>query len=174
VDLKLFKAKLKEMMVVQEALNSQIATDWKEKGPNWPIDVWLNCGELIERMRTHWCKKANLVQSRADVVDVWRYILSDGMRTGQNFDFLVNTLVDEVLRQNRLMERLGSEKPVVYIGHYLEIKEKAEKLAHSLLSSLWDFNARCIDFVCICHDLGIDFWTLHAMYMGKNTVKQEG
>lgn len=158
---------LRQMLVMQDALNTRIHPQWRLQGYAWHRAIYVEGAELLEHLGVwKWWKKGtpDLGQARLELVDIWHFGLSWLLvRFGQPADS--RTLTEAVARRVRLAR---GDLPAT-AGHPPEL---AGASIDDLVMSAGDGRFALEPFFAIAQVLGISFAELFQLYIAKNALNE--
>ena len=89
------KMLFKQMLTMQDHLNSVTIEDWQQQNLPWKTAIITETAEALEEMKASWCwwkeSKNNVENYSNELVDVFHFLLSLGLQ-----DFTIPTLTKEI------------------------------------------------------------------------------
>lgn len=146
------QTQLQVMLELQEAMNTRVNADWREKGFEWYRAIWIECAELMDHYGWKWWKKQtpDIEQVKLELIDIWHFGLSIMLIKG-----IAATDINDQLA------RALNESPVLGFHDTLEV------FAADTLSNK-DFS---IDkFAVLMQATNMTFTDLYTGYVGKNVL----
>lgn len=144
-------AQLKEMLSLQDKMNSKIDIDWRDNNNDWLLAAAMETSEAIDHHGWKWWKhqEPDIAQLQMELVDIWHFILSYILQKQ------VNTLCNIMCYSNTI-----------------------DNLKHkSLIQNLKLFAAYCYTdrlrihlFFQICKQANLPLEELYKQYVGKNIL----
>lgn len=147
---------IKNMLVMQDQLNSAINPKWLNAGYAWHRAAWIEAAELAESIGWKWWKKQEPDTSNAklEVVDIWHFALSK---------VLVNTEGDGPAAVKRIQMILSGQKAADY--GLLGLVDR--------LAAFCTLGSVPVDAVAdIADALSLSGDELYATYLGKNLLNR--
>ena len=94
----LIHSSILKMLHLQEAINSQITTDWREQYYPWYRAAWVECAELMDHHGWKWWKheRPDTDQIQLELVDIWHFGLSDCLQHCQDKNLTADALYRSV------------------------------------------------------------------------------
>lgn len=150
-----FSHAAKTMLTLQDQINSQINTEWREANNPWYRAIWTECAELLDHHGWKWWKKQtpNIPQIWLELVDIWHFALSDLLQTHGDADTCTKYILDALTTERQ-------ERPVA---------DSVEQLAQYCL------NHHTIDlntFFDLTTSVQLQFKQLFEQYVGKNVLNR--
>lgn len=70
---------MKEMLELQDSINSLINKEWRHAHNPWYRAIWTECAELMDHIGWKWWKKQeiDIEQAQIELIDIWHFGLSD-------------------------------------------------------------------------------------------------
>lgn len=155
----MLKRQLKEMLMLQDNLNSIINPNWKKEGYAYLRAAVVECAELMDALNYKWWKKQepNLYQAQLELVDKFHFMLSAEMVLDKQGE----QIIEAVLDNNKYYIQYSTLELVEQLMLLL-LKESSgeEKINY------WP----C--YFELCNRLNLSFNSLYKMYIGKNVLNQ--
>lgn len=147
-------AAIKNMLTLQNRMNTRVHPDWINQGFAWHRAVWIECAELMDHIGYKWWKKQTpeMEQVRLEVVDIWHF--------GLSALFTPEADLDALARQIEL-DLYHAEPDTT------DMRDATEALALAALG------ARRFDvglFAQLMHACDMSFDALYRHYVGKNVL----
>ena len=115
---------LKEMVTLQDKMNSKVDVNWKNNGWDWHLAAQMELHEGIDHYGWKWWKKQtpDLPQVQLEVVDAWHFWLSNFIQEGlyddtDELEFLLNDLNNP---QQEMPDEIRKERYIDIARHYFE------------------------------------------------------
>lgn len=89
---------IKQMLALQDAMNSKVSETWRENGYEWYRAIWVECAEMLDHYGWKWWKhqEVDVPQVQLELVDIFHFGLSLRLMTGASIDAIANELADEL------------------------------------------------------------------------------
>jgi dimeric dUTPase (all-alpha-NTP-PPase superfamily) len=147
------KNQIKQMLTMQDAMNSRVSDTWRENGYEWYRAIWVECAEMLDHHGWKWWKhqEIDIAQVQLELVDIFHFGLSLRLMTGATVESITDTLAIELTQSS-------GEK---------DFKIALENLASSAVSN------KSFDAIALadCMSLmNMDLDELFRQYVGKNTL----
>jgi len=144
---------IKQMLTLQNAMNSRVSDTWRENGYEWYRAIWVECAEMLDHHGWKWWKhqEIDVAQVQLELVDIFHFGLSLRLMTGANVDDIAHELADELTQQT----------------NESDFKIALENLASSAVSNK-AFNAVALADCMRLMDMDLN--ELFRQYVGKNTL----
>lgn len=141
------------MLDLQDKMNRKVNPDWIEANYEWYRAIWIECGELMDHYGWKWWKhqKPDMDQVTLELIDIWHFILSDKLKSGNATDWLVTTL----------------ETDLAHPESGDSLLETVEKMACDAIETR-SGNVRV--FAGLMQQAGLCFDDLFRSYVGKNVL----
>jgi dimeric dUTPase (all-alpha-NTP-PPase superfamily) len=144
---------IKQMLTMQNAMNSRVSDTWRENGYEWYRAIWVECAEMLDHHGWKWWKhqEIDVAQVQLELVDIFHFGLSLRLMTGATVESITDTLAIELIQSS-------GEK---------DFKIALENLASSAVSN------KSFDAIALadCMSLmNMDLDELFRQYVGKNTL----
>jgi dimeric dUTPase (all-alpha-NTP-PPase superfamily) len=144
---------IKQMLTMQNAMNSRVSDTWRENGYEWYRAIWVECAEMLDHHGWKWWKhqEIDIAQVQLELVDIFHFGLSLRLMTGATVESITDTLAIELTQSS-------GEK---------DFKIALENLASSAVSN------KSFDAIALadCMSLmNMDLDELFRQYVGKNTL----
>lgn len=145
-----------QMLRLQEDVNAQITTSWRDQNYPWYRAAWIECAELMDHHGWKWWKHEtpNEDQIHLELVDIWHFGLSDCLQHSQDN----NLTADALYRSVYLVSLVPTQTSLL---------EATETFAQDCLQ-LGRFPT--LSFAQLLSSAGLDFHQLCTLYLGKNTL----
>lgn len=144
---------IKQMLTLQNAMNSRVSSTWRENGYEWYRAIWVECAEMLDHHGWKWWKhqEIDVAQVQLELVDIFHFGLSLRLMNGANVDDISNELSAELLQTT----------------DETDFKIALENLASSAVSDR-TFNA--VALADCMRLMQMDLTELFRQYVGKNTL----
>jgi len=144
---------IKQMLTMQDAMNSRVSETWRENGYEWYRAIWVECAEMLDHHGWKWWKhqEIDVAQVQLELVDIFHFGLSLRLMTGATVDSITETLATELTQ--------SSDES--------DFKIALENLASAAVSSK-SFDAIALADCMRLMDMDLD--ELFRQYVGKNTL----
>jgi len=156
----LFEKKIKEMLKLQDDINSQINPNWREANNPWYRAIWTESAELIEHIGWKWWKnqQPDINQSYMELIDIWHFGLSDILQSSNDLDEIVKkiTQVNTPSTNNLLLEK---SKLLVEIENFME---------NTIVSKKFNIEK----FLLLTQSMNLSFEEIYKLYIGKNVLNR--
>jgi dimeric dUTPase (all-alpha-NTP-PPase superfamily) len=144
---------IKQMLTMQNAMNSRVSDTWRENGYEWYRAIWVECAEMLDHHGWKWWKhqEIDIAQVQLELVDIFHFGLSLRLMTGATVESITDTLAIELTQSS-------GEK---------DFKIALENLASAAVSN------KSFDAIALadCMNLmNMDLDELFRQYVGKNTL----
>ena len=144
---------IKQMLTMQNAMNSRVSDTWQENGYEWYRAIWVECAEMLDHHGWKWWKhqEIDIAQVQLELVDIFHFGLSLRLMTGATVESITDTLAIELTQSS-------GEK---------DFKIALENLASAAVSN------KSFDAIALadCMNLmNMDLDELFRQYVGKNTL----
>lgn len=145
-------AELREMLALQEAMNSRVNSGWREAGYAWYRAIWTECAEMLDHYGWKWWKQQtpDREQVALELIDIWHFGLSILLLDEQGAEEIAEALAAGL-----------AEAPDD------EFREALESFTLDVLQRR-SFDPR--RFGKLMRTLGLSFDELHRSYVGKNVL----
>lgn len=146
------QTQLKVMMELQDAMNTRVNEDWRQKNFEWYRAIWIECAELLDHYGWKWWKhqSPDVEQVKLELIDIWHFGLS----------ILLQKNVSAPVILVELEEAFGSEKH----DYFQDVLESFA--AYTLMEK--DFSIPL--FVALLELMDMSFEDLYRGYVGKNVL----
>jgi len=149
--------KLRQMLVMQDEMNTIVNPDWKNAGYAWYRAVWVELAEIMDPIFKWWKKvDPDWQQLELEAVDIFHFGLSD---------MLLHSNIEEI------SERY-SEATEVPLGERASIGEIHAAVESLLESTIVRKEFDMSNFMDLCDVMGITFDSLYKQYVGKNILNR--
>ena len=144
---------IKQMLTMQNAMNSRVSETWQENGYEWYRAIWVECAEMLDHHGWKWWKhqEIDIAQVQLELVDIFHFGLSLRLMAGETVTSITETLVTE------LTESSGEK----------DFKIALENLASAAVTNK-SFDA--IALADCMRLMNMDLDELFRQYVGKNTL----
>jgi dimeric dUTPase (all-alpha-NTP-PPase superfamily) len=144
---------IKQMLTMQDAMNSRVSETWRENGYEWYRAIWVECAEMLDHHGWKWWKhqEIEIAQVQLELVDIFHFGLSLRLMTGASVDDITNTLAKELAQKTDEQD----------------FKIALENLASAAVSHK-SFDA--IALADCMRLMDMDLAELFRQYVGKNTL----
>ena len=144
---------IKQMLTMQDAMNSRVSETWRENGYEWYRAIWVECAEMLDHHGWKWWKhqEIDVAQVQLELVDIFHFGLSLRLMTGATVDSITETLATELTQ--------SSDES--------DFKIALENLASAAVSNK-SFDA--IALADCMRLMNMDLNELFRQYVGKNTL----
>jgi len=141
------------MLELQDAMNSRINPGWRSAGNEWYRAIWIECGEMLDHYGWKWWKhqEPDMEQVILEIVDIWHFVLSDLLESGNSAD--------------QIADLLTAEFQLEYQQH--DIRLAIESLARQTLDKK---QAEVTAFIELMHAVSLTLDDLYRGYIGKNVL----
>lgn len=152
---------LKEMLELQDSINSLINKEWRNARNPWYRAIWTECAELMDHIGWKWWKKQEIdvEQAQMELIDIWHFGLSDLLQR--------RVTVDELLKE---LEKVNLE-PLIEI-HQTPIKksEILEKVEDFMTFTVKHKKFDIQGFMSLSLMLSLDIVEIYKLYVAKNVL----
>jgi dimeric dUTPase (all-alpha-NTP-PPase superfamily) len=144
---------IKQMLTMQDAMNSRVSDTWRENGYEWYRAIWVECAEMLDHHGWKWWKhqEIDIAQVQLELVDIFHFGLSLRLMTGATVESITDTLATELTQSS-------DEK---------DFKIALENLASAAVTNK-SFDA--IALADCMRLMNMDLDELFRQYVGKNTL----
>lgn len=144
---------IKQMLALQDAMNSKVSETWRENGYEWYRAIWVECAEMLDHYGWKWWKhqEVDVPQVQLELVDIFHFGLSLRLMTGASIDSIANELADE-------LTATSNEN---------DFKIALETLASAAVTNK-AFDAKALANCMQLMDMDLN--ELFRQYVGKNTL----
>ena len=144
---------IKQMLTMQDAMNSRVSDTWRENGYEWYRAIWVECAEMLDHHGWKWWKhqEIDIAQVQLELVDIFHFGLSLRLMAGATVENITDTLAIELTQSS-------DEK---------DFKIALENLASAAVSNK-SFDA--IALADCMRLMNMDLDELFRQYVGKNTL----
>jgi dimeric dUTPase (all-alpha-NTP-PPase superfamily) len=144
---------IKQMLTMQDAMNSRVSDTWRDNGYEWYRAIWVECAEMLDHHGWKWWKhqEIDVAQVQLELVDIFHFGLSLRLMTGATVDSITETLATELTQ--------SSDES--------DFKIALETLASAAVSNK-SFDA--IALADCMRLMNMDLNELFRQYVGKNTL----
>lgn len=159
---------LREMFVLQDALNRVVNPSWLTANYAWNRAIRVECAELSDHIGWKWWKKQepNWPQAHIELVDIWHFMLSGVLVEARgDYDAAVREMNQSLMFPHGEVIEIGGRKFTV---GGLKLSEQVDML--SMFASLnYSFAAL---FEALLVGTGLTWDELRRMYVGKNVLNK--
>ena len=147
------QTQIKQMLSMQDAMNSRVSDTWRDNGYEWYRAIWVECAEMLDHHGWKWWKhqEIDVPQVQLELVDIFHFGLSLRLMTGASVDDIAQTLAAELAENS-------SES---------DFKIALESLASAAVTNK-AFDATA--FTDCMRLMNMDLDELFRQYVGKNTL----
>lgn len=147
------KNQIKQMLTMQDAMNSRVSDTWRDNGYEWYRAIWVECAEMLDHHGWKWWKhqEIDIAQVQLELVDIFHFGLSLRLMTGATVESITDTLAIELTQSS-------NEK---------DFKIALENLASAAVSNK-SFDAIALADCMRLMNMNLD--ELFRQYVGKNTL----
>jgi len=144
---------IKQMLALQDAMNSKVSETWRENGYEWYRAIWVECAEMLDHYGWKWWKhqEVDVPQVQLELVDIFHFGLSLRLMTGASIDAIANELADELTATS----------------NESDFKIALETLASAAVTNK-AFDAKALANCMQLMDMDLN--ELFRQYVGKNTL----
>jgi len=144
---------IKQMLTMQDAMNSRVSDTWRENGYEWYRAIWVECAEMLDHHGWKWWKhqEIDVAQVQLELVDIFHFGLSLRLMTGATVESITETLATELTQSS----------------NESDFKIALESLASAAVSNK-SFDA--IALADCMRLMDMDLNELFRQYVGKNTL----
>ena len=144
---------IKQMLTMQNAMNSRVSETWQENGYEWYRAIWVECAEMLDHHGWKWWKhqEIDVAQVQLELVDI--------------FHFGLSLRIDGITSYEKIAKQLEQELSTAYQAD--DFKQTLEVLAASAVADK-TFNAAA--FAGCMAKIGMNIDDLYRGYVGKNTL----
>lgn len=144
---------IKQMLALQDAMNSKVSETWRENGYEWYRAIWVECAEMLDHYGWKWWKhqEVDVPQVQLELVDIFHFGLSLRLMTGASIDAIANELADELTATS----------------NETDFKIALETLASAAVTNK-AFDAKALANCMQLMDMDLN--ELFRQYVGKNTL----
>ncbi|WP_086931344.1 dUTP diphosphatase [Agarilytica rhodophyticola] len=92
------KQQLTTMLEMQDAMNTKVHADWRQRNHEWYRAIWIECAELLDHYGWKWWKKQQPDRDQVilELVDIWHFGLSIVLSNESSVDDKVAKLCEEL------------------------------------------------------------------------------
>jgi len=144
---------IKQMLALQDAMNSKVSETWRENGYEWYRAIWVECAEMLDHYGWKWWKhqEVDVPQVQLELVDIFHFGLSLRLMTGASIDDIANQLATELTA----------------VDGESDFKIALETLASAAVTDK-AFDAKALANCMQLMDMDLN--ELFRQYVGKNTL----
>lgn len=149
------KAKIKEMLVLQDEINRVVTEDWKQQGYPWYRAAMVESIEMLEHFGFKWWKKQtpDMAQVQLELVDIWHFMLSHYLEQSDSLESLADLLSPNESHQSDSDDLRALID--IFVGELASKKHFNTDVFYNMLSVT-----------------GLTFDDLYLQYIGKNTLNR--
>ena len=144
---------IKQMLTMQDAMNSRVSETWRDNGYEWYRAIWVECAEMLDHHGWKWWKhqEIDVAQVQLELVDIFHFGLSLRLLEDESVEMISEDLAKE------LHQGTGEN----------DFKIALENLASAAVTHK-AFDAKAL---ADCMSLmNMDLNELFRQYVGKNTL----
>lgn len=159
--------RFKEMLALQDSLNTVVDPEWRTLGWDWKRAIWLECAEAVEKLPWKWWKKTtpDEKQVQLEVVDIWHFVMSHAIAL-ESTEELLEALITAGSKHDQLgILRSGP------VFNATELIKYLEDLANEALSDNDEIYMYAA-FFSAQDAAGLSMDNLYTMYIGKNVLNK--
>lgn len=141
------------MLEMQDAMNSRVHADWRDRNQEWYRAIWVECAELMDHFGWKWWKKQDPDREQVilELIDIWHFGLSIVLTDNADLPHGANIVASEL--------DLNAETG--------EFREDVEAFALSTLQTkAFDIPG----FAKLMLGMDLSFDELYRRYVGKNVL----
>jgi dimeric dUTPase (all-alpha-NTP-PPase superfamily) len=144
---------IRQMLTMQDAMNSRVSETWRDNGYEWYRAIWVECAEMLDHHGWKWWKhqEIDVPQVQLELVDIFHFGLSLRLMDGKNVEAISEELAKELHQ--------GSTEN--------DFKVALENLASAAVTKK-SFDAKALADCMFLMDMDLD--ELFRQYVGKNTL----
>jgi dimeric dUTPase (all-alpha-NTP-PPase superfamily) len=144
---------IRQMLTMQDAMNSRVSETWRDNGYEWYRAIWVECAEMLDHHGWKWWKhqEIDVPQVQLELVDIFHFGLSLRLMDGKNVEVISEELAKELHQ--------GSTEN--------DFKVALENLASAAVTKK-SFDAKALADCMFLMDMDLD--ELFRQYVGKNTL----
>ncbi len=144
---------IRQMLTMQDAMNSRVSETWRDNGYEWYRAIWVECAEMLDHHGWKWWKhqEIDVPQVQLELVDIFHFGLSLRLMDGKNVEVISEELAKELHQ--------GSTEN--------DFKVALENLASAAVTNK-SFDAKALADCMFLMDMDLD--ELFRQYVGKNTL----
>ncbi|WP_068545842.1 dUTP diphosphatase [Thalassotalea crassostreae] len=144
---------IKQMLTMQDAMNTKVSETWRENNFEWYRAIWVECAEMLDHHGWKWWKhqECDVPQVQLELVDIFHFGLALRLMKESNVDVIAQTLAEE-LQQS---------------VEHTDFKLALEDLASAAVTEK-DFDGK--SFTACMALMNMDLDELFRQYVGKNTL----
>ena len=93
---------IKQMLTMQDAMNSRVSDTWRENGYEWYRAIWVECAEMLDHHGWKWWKhqEIDIAQVQLELVDIFHFGLSLRLMAGATVESITDTLAIELTQSS--------------------------------------------------------------------------
>jgi len=144
---------IKQMLTMQDAMNSRVSETWRNNGYEWYRAIWVECAEMLDHHGWKWWKhqEIDVAQVQLELVDIFHFGLSLRLLQDESVDMISQGLATE------LHQGTGEN----------DFKIALENLASAAVTDK-AFDAKALADCMSLMNMDLD--ELFRQYVGKNTL----
>lgn len=141
------------LLEMQDAMNSKVNSDWRERNHEWYRAIWVECAEMLDHYGWKWWKhqECDFEQVKLELIDILHFGLSD------------------LIVQHDSMEALAK----VLSKHWPKATESGDfklLLEEFTLDTLQTKHFNLNRFVELAYSIGLSSEDIYVGYIGKNVL----
>lgn len=146
-------SQIKQMLTLQDAMNSRVSETWRENGYEWYRAIWVECAEMLDHHGWKWWKhqEIDVAQVQLELVDIFHFGLSLRLMAESDVEVIAQTLANELTQ----------------VTEENDFKIVLEDLASAAVTN------KAFDSVALANCMrlmNMDLDELFRQYVGKNTL----
>ncbi len=148
------KARIIEMLTLQDQVNRVVNENWKELNHPWYRAAMVESIEMLEHYGFKWWKKQepDMAQVQLELVDIWHFLLSHYLQANQDLEAIAEQLI-----------------PAKHIKTDADFRALIDRFV-SELAGQHQFNITI--FYQLLASVDLSFENLYLQYIGKNTLNR--
>ena len=141
------------LLEMQDAMNSKVNSDWRERNHEWYRAIWVECAEMLDHYGWKWWKhqECDFEQVKLELIDILHFGLSD------------------LIVQHDSMQALAK----VLSKHWPKATESGDfklLLEEFTLDTLQTKHFNLNRFVELAYSIGLSSEDIYVGYIGKNVL----
>lgn len=141
------------LLEMQDAMNSKVNSDWRERNHEWYRTIWVECAEMLDHYGWKWWKhqECDFEQVKLELIDILHFGLSD------------------LIVQHDSMQALAK----VLSKHWPKATESGDfklLLEEFTLDTLQTKHFNLNRFVELAYSIGLSSEDIYVGYIGKNVL----
>ncbi len=170
------RQQLKNMLELQESMNSRVHPNWRQQGYEWYRAIWVECAELLDHYGWKWWKQQSpdIAQVNLELIDIWHFGLSYLLARNADVDAVADELAGSLSAEGSLL----AEGSLSAEGSLQQDVVESERGALDFRGDLEDFaletlRSRGFDtqgFARLMVGVNLSFDSLYKGYIGKNVL----